>query len=78
MSSGDMNVAFLTSVRRRSVTGHGSLTRDRVILVGASDLIFQVHPTEPGQEATLESLELIATEVAPALGRVPATAAVQA
>jgi hypothetical protein len=50
-----------------------SLSADPIV-VGASDLIFQVHPTEPGQEATLVSLELIATEVAPALGWVPATA----
>jgi hypothetical protein len=27
-----------------------------------------VHPTEPGQDATLESLELLASDVAPALG----------
>jgi putative FMN-dependent luciferase-like monooxygenase len=44
-----------------------SLSADPVVLA-ASDLIFQVHPTEPGQDATLESLELLATEVAPALG----------
>lgn len=50
-----------------------SLSADPIV-VEASDLIFQVHPTEPGQEATLESLELIAAEVAPALGWVPATA----
>ena len=44
-----------------------SLAADPVVL-GASDLIFQVHPTEPGQDATLESLELLASDVAPALG----------
>lgn len=50
-----------------------SLTADPVVL-GASDLIFQVHPTEPGQDATLESLELLASEVAPALGWTSTTA----
>lgn len=44
-----------------------SLSADPVVL-GASDLIFQVHPTEPGQDAALESLELLASDVAPALG----------
>jgi len=41
------------------------------VVLGASDLIFQVHPTEPGQDATLESLELLASDVAPALGWSP-------
>lgn len=49
-----------------------SLTADPVV-AGASDLIFQVHPTEPGQDATLESLELLASAVAPALGWTPTT-----
>lgn len=49
-----------------------ALSADPVV-AGATDLIFQVHPTDPGQKATLESLELLATEVAPALGWAPAT-----
>jgi putative FMN-dependent luciferase-like monooxygenase len=44
-----------------------SLASDPVV-TAATDLIMQVHPIDPGQKATLESLELIATEVAPALG----------
>lgn len=44
-----------------------ALSADPVV-ADATDLIFQVHPTDPGQKATLESLELLATEVAPALG----------
>ena len=44
-----------------------SLSADPVV-TGATDLIFQVHPTDPGQDVTLESMELIASEVAPALG----------
>lgn len=33
----------------------------------ATDLIVQVHPVDPGHEATLRSIELIATKVAPQL-----------
>jgi putative FMN-dependent luciferase-like monooxygenase len=50
-----------------------SLSADPVA-TGATDLIFQVHPADPGQDATLESIELVAEEVAPALGWVPAAA----
>ncbi len=38
------------------------------LLADATDLILQVHPIDPSPEKTLRSLELIATEVAPALG----------
>jgi putative FMN-dependent luciferase-like monooxygenase len=38
------------------------------LLAGATDLIVQVHPVDPSHEKTLRSFELIATEVAPALG----------
>lgn len=34
----------------------------------STDLIVQVHPVDPGHEATLRSIELIATKVAPQLG----------
>ncbi|MRH87253.1 LLM class flavin-dependent oxidoreductase [Nocardia sp. SYP-A9097] len=34
----------------------------------ATDFIVQVHPVDPGREATLRSIELIATKVAPQLG----------
>jgi len=44
-----------------------SLLADSVAL-DATDLLIQVHPTDPGQDATLESIELFAREVAPALG----------
>ena len=37
----------------------------------ATDLILQVHPVDPSHAKTLESLKLIATEVAPALGWKP-------
>lgn len=40
-----------------------------------TDLICQVGPGHPSQEQTLEAIELIATEVAPALGWTPAHAA---
>jgi putative FMN-dependent luciferase-like monooxygenase len=38
------------------------------ILAEATDVIVQVHPVDPPAEYALESIELIATEVAPALG----------
>jgi putative FMN-dependent luciferase-like monooxygenase len=38
------------------------------ILTEATDLIVQVHPVDPPGEDVLESIELIASEVAPALG----------
>lgn len=41
------------------------------ILPQATEIAFQVHSIDPGHEATLRSLELIAAEVAPALGWVP-------
>jgi alkanesulfonate monooxygenase SsuD/methylene tetrahydromethanopterin reductase-like flavin-dependent oxidoreductase (luciferase family) len=44
-----------------------SLRADRLLSV-ATDLILQVHPVDPSHEKTLRSLNLIATEVAPALG----------
>jgi putative FMN-dependent luciferase-like monooxygenase len=44
-----------------------SLRADR-LLASATDLILQVHPVDPPYEKTLRSLELLATEVAPALG----------
>lgn len=42
------------------------------VVTGASDLMFQVHPADPDPDTVLESLELLATEVAPALGWRPA------
>jgi putative FMN-dependent luciferase-like monooxygenase len=44
-----------------------SLRADR-LLGGATDLIVQVHPVDPSHEKTLRSFELMAREVAPALG----------
>jgi putative FMN-dependent luciferase-like monooxygenase len=38
------------------------------VLAEASDLIVQVHPVDPPAEHVLESIELVASEVAPALG----------
>lgn len=38
------------------------------IIPQATEVAFQVHSIDPGHEATLRSLELIAAEVAPALG----------
>jgi putative FMN-dependent luciferase-like monooxygenase len=38
------------------------------IIAEATDLIVQVHPADPPSDDVLESIELIATEVAPALG----------
>jgi len=38
------------------------------IIPQSSEVAFQVHSVDPGHEATLRSLELIATEVAPRLG----------
>ena len=43
------------------------LRRDTVA-ASATEVAFQVHSLEPGHEITLRSLELLATEVAPALG----------
>jgi hypothetical protein len=37
-------------------------------LAESTDVIIQVHPVDPPAEDVLESIELIATEVAPALG----------
>lgn len=44
-----------------------SLKKD-TILQSATDIVFQVHDIDPPHEYVLRSLELIATEVAPALG----------
>ena len=44
-----------------------ALTADP-ILARASDIVFQPHPVDPPHEVVLRSLELIAREVAPALG----------
>ncbi|MCU1549447.1 MAG: putative FMN-dependent luciferase-like monooxygenase [Glaciihabitans sp.] len=44
---------------------------DDPILPRASDIVFQPHPVDPPHEVVLRSLELIATDVAPALGWVP-------
>lgn len=41
------------------------------ILPRASDLVFQPHPVDPPHEVVLRSLELIARQVAPALGWTP-------
>jgi putative FMN-dependent luciferase-like monooxygenase len=38
------------------------------LLTMATDVIFQVHPVDPSHEKSLQSLKLVATEVAPALG----------
>ncbi|MEQ6895934.1 putative FMN-dependent luciferase-like monooxygenase [Microbacterium sp. KR10-403] len=42
------------------------------VLRDATDIVFQTHPVDPPHELLLRSLELIATEVAPALGWSPA------
>lgn len=42
------------------------------VLCDATDLVFQSHPVDPPHPLLLRSLELIATEVAPALGWLPA------
>jgi len=47
------------------------LAQDHV-LTSATDIVFQSHPVDPPHEVLLRSLELIATEVAPALGWTPA------
>ncbi|MFJ2833841.1 MULTISPECIES: LLM class flavin-dependent oxidoreductase [Nocardia] len=44
------------------------LAADRAV-GAATDLIVQVHPIDPDQRAVLRSIELLATEVAPRLGR---------
>lgn len=41
------------------------------VLLAATDLVFQSHPIDPPHEVLLRSLELIATQVAPALGWTP-------
>lgn len=50
-----------------------SLKRDSS-LARATDLVFQVHSIDPPHPAVLRSIELIATEVAPALGWEPPAA----
>ncbi|HEY0118525.1 MAG TPA: putative FMN-dependent luciferase-like monooxygenase [Cellulomonas sp.] len=47
------------------------LAQDHVLLA-ATDLVFQSHPIDPPHELLLRSLELIAGQVAPALGWTPA------
>jgi putative FMN-dependent luciferase-like monooxygenase len=42
--------------------------REDHVLLGATDVVFQTHPVDPPHSVLLRSLELIATEVAPALG----------
>ncbi|TRW46291.1 putative FMN-dependent luciferase-like monooxygenase [Georgenia yuyongxinii] len=51
-----------------------SLSRDRA-LARSTDVSFQVHSIDPPHEEVLRSIELLATEVAPALGWRPALAA---
>ena len=41
------------------------------VLARASDIVFQPHPVDPPHEVVLRSLELIARDVAPALGWAP-------
>ncbi|GLZ42616.1 LLM class flavin-dependent oxidoreductase [Actinokineospora sp. NBRC 105648] len=62
--------------RFHSFYGHpdeivAELRRERVLPV-ATDLITQFNPAVPDQDAAIRALELIATEVAPALGWKPA------
>ncbi len=47
-----------------------SLSGDPILPI-ASDIVFQPHPVDPPHAVVLRSLELIAEEVAPALGWVP-------
>ncbi|MEV7729594.1 LLM class flavin-dependent oxidoreductase [Streptomyces sp. NPDC087917] len=49
--------------------------RQEKVLPVATDLITQFNPAVPDHDATLRALELIATQVAPALGWKPATGA---
>ncbi len=44
------------------------------VLLASTDLVFQSHPVDPPHDVLLRSLELIASEVAPALGWTPDTA----
>ena len=65
--------------RFHSFYGHpdeviAALRQERVLPV-ATDLITQFNPAVPDHDAAIRALELIATEVAPALGWKPATAA---
>jgi putative FMN-dependent luciferase-like monooxygenase len=53
-----------------------ALTADP-ILPRASDIVFQPHPVDPPHEVVLRSLELIAREVAPALGWSPSVSRVE-
>ncbi|MES2170901.1 MAG: putative FMN-dependent luciferase-like monooxygenase [Actinomycetota bacterium] len=46
---------------------------DDPILPRSTDIVFQPHPVDPPHEVVLRSLELIARDVAPALGWVPRT-----
>lgn len=47
--------------------------RQEKVLPVATDLITQFNPAVPDHDAAIRALELIATEVAPALGWKPAT-----
>lgn len=63
--------------RFHSFYGHpdeitAALREERVLPV-ATDLITQFNPAVPDHDAAIRALELIATEVAPALGWKPAT-----
>lgn len=46
-----------------------------VVLRSATDIVFQAHPIDPPHETVLRSIELLAGEVAPALGWSPAVLA---
>ena len=50
---------------------------DEKVLPVATDLITQFNPAVPDHDAAIRALELIATEVAPALGWKPATQAAE-
>jgi putative FMN-dependent luciferase-like monooxygenase len=69
--SGEMSVEellFRADVHIGSPADVISSLRDDRLLQSATDLIAQVHPVDPSHEKTLRSFELLATEVAPALG----------
>ncbi|MGW5309122.1 LLM class flavin-dependent oxidoreductase [Nocardia thailandica] len=64
--------ATVEEVLRDSVVGTPDEVAERLAaddaVTASTDLIVQVHPVDPDQRATLRSIELLATEVAPRLG----------
>jgi putative FMN-dependent luciferase-like monooxygenase len=68
LRSNDLPVPDVIDVNAGSAAEVVDMLAADPIIAEATDLIVQVHPADPPGDDVLESIELIATEVAPSLG----------